>query len=79
MLESLRKYHPRNYNKYKVKNTIAAPDPWHYRNKAQYQIEKDHGQLKLGLFAPNSHRLIDLPKMPTQSEDTQKRNVKSRF
>lgn len=72
MLESLRKYHPRNYNKYKVKNTIAAPDPWHYRNKAQYQIEKDHGQLKLGLFAPNSHRLIDLPKMPTQSEDTQK-------
>ncbi|MCT7873499.1 MAG: 23S rRNA (uracil(1939)-C(5))-methyltransferase RlmD [Lactobacillus crispatus] len=67
MLESLRKYHPRNYNKYKVKNTIAAPDPWHYRNKAQYQIEKDHGQLKLGLFAPNSHRLIDLPKMPTQS------------
>lgn len=72
MFESLRKYHPRNYNKYKVKNTIAAPDPWHYRNKAQYQIEKDHGQLKLGLFAPNSHRLIDLPKMPTQSEDTQK-------
>lgn len=72
MLESLRKYHPRNYNKYKVKNTIAAPDSWHYRNKAQYQIEKDHGQLKLGLFAPNSHRLIDLPKMPTQSEDTQK-------
>lgn len=72
MLESLRKYHPRNYNKYKVKNTIAAPDPWHYRNKAQYQIEKDHVQLKLGLFAPNSHRLIDLPKMPTQSEDTQK-------
>lgn len=72
MLESLRKYHPHNYNKYKVKNTIAAPDPWHYRNKAQYQIEKDHGQLKLGLFAPNSHRLIDLPKMPTQSEDTQK-------
>lgn len=72
MLESLRKYHSRNYNKYKVKNTIAAPDPWHYRNKAQYQIEKDHGQLKLGLFAPNSHRLIDLPKMPTQSEDTQK-------
>ena len=72
MLESLRKYHPRNYNKYKVKNTSAAPNPWHYRNKAQYQIEQDHGKLKLGLFAPNSHRLIDLPKMPTQSEDTQK-------
>ncbi|AEG40711.1 23S rRNA (uracil(1939)-C(5))-methyltransferase RlmD [Lactobacillus kefiranofaciens] len=72
MLESLRKYHPRNYSKYKVKKTIAAPDPWHYRNKAQYQIEDVRGNLKLGLFAPNSHHLIDLPKMPTQSEDTQK-------
>ena len=72
MLESLRKYHPRNYAKYKVKKTIPAPDEWHYRNKAQYQIENVHGKTKLGLFAPNSHRLIDLPKMPTQSEYTQK-------
>ena len=72
MLESLKKYHPRGYGKYKVKKTIPAPDPWHYRNKAQYQIENVHGKTKLGLFAPNSHRLIDLPKMPTQSEDTQK-------
>lgn len=72
MLESLKKYHPRGYAKYKVKKTIPAPDPWHYRNKAQYQIENLHGKTKLGLFAPNSHRLIDLPKMPTQSEDTQK-------
>lgn len=72
MLESLRKYHPRNYAKYKVKKTIPAPDEWHYRNKAQYQIENIHGKTNLGLFAPNSHRLIDLPKMPTQSEDTQK-------
>lgn len=72
MLESLKKYHPRGYAKYKVKKTIPAPDPWHYRNKAQYQIESVHGKTKLGLFAPNSHRLIDLPKMPTQNEDTQK-------
>lgn len=72
MLESLKKYHPRKYDKYKVKKTIAAPNPWHYRNKAQYQIEEVRGKTKLGLFAPNSHRLIDLPKMPTQSEDTQK-------
>lgn len=72
VLESLKKYHPRGYAKYKVKKTIPAPNPWHYRNKAQYQIDNLHGKTKLGLFAPNSHRLIDLPKMPTQSEDTQK-------
>ena len=71
LLEALRKYHPRDYNKYKVKKTIPAPSEWHYRNKAQYQIEQDHGQTKLGLFAPNSHELYDLPVMPTQNKATQ--------
>ena len=71
VLEALRKYHPRGYNKYKVKKTIPAPSEWHYRNKAQYQIEQDHGQTKLGLFAPNSHELYDLPIMPTQNKATQ--------
>ena len=36
VLESLRKYHPRGYQKYKVKNTIPAKENWHYRAKAQY-------------------------------------------
>lgn len=71
VIEALRKFHPRHYDKYKVKNTIPAPDEWHYRAKATYQIERDHGKNKLGLYAPNSHHLIDLPEMPTQSEDTQ--------
>ena len=71
VLEALRKYHPRGYNKYKVKKTIPAPSEWHYRNKAQYQIEQDHGQTQLGLFAPNSHELYDLPVMPTQNKATQ--------
>lgn len=71
VLEALEKYHPRNYKKYKVKKTIAAPDEWHYRNKATYQIENFHGKVKLGLYAPNSHHLIDLPTMPTQNKDTQ--------
>lgn len=72
ILESLRKFHPRNYTKIKVKNTLPAPDIWHYRNKAQYQIEFNRGKSKLGLYMPNSHTLVDLPEMPTQSIDTQK-------
>lgn len=71
VLEALKKYHPRGYAKYKVKRTIPAPAQWHYRNKAQYQIEKEHGRVKLGLFTPRSHHLVDLPLMPTQSKDTQ--------
>ena len=71
VLEALEKYHPRGYHKYKVKKTIPAPEEWHYRNKAQYQIEQKNGQISLGLFAPNSHQLFDLPEMPTQNKDTQ--------
>lgn len=72
ILDALRKYHPRNYQKIKVKKTLAAPAELYYRNKAQYQIELFKGKTRLGLYAPNSHRLIDLPEMPTQSIQTQK-------
>lgn len=72
ILQSLEKFKPRNYTKYKVKNTIAAPEEWHYRAKASYQVERRGKQIVMGLYRPNSHDLIDLPEMPTQSELTQK-------
>lgn len=79
LLEALKKFHPRGYNKYKVKPTIPAPDEWGYRNKAQYQIEQQHHQISLGLFAPNTHKLQDLPSMPTQSKATQKTERKIKY
>ncbi|WP_302187977.1 23S rRNA (uracil(1939)-C(5))-methyltransferase RlmD [uncultured Lactobacillus sp.] len=72
VLAALDKYHPRGYKNYKVKRTIPAPEQWHYRAKAQYQIERSGKDVLLGMYAPNSHRLIDLPEMPTQSVDTQR-------
>lgn len=71
ILAALTKYRPRQYQKYKVKKTIPAPQIWHYRAKAQYQVQFQHGQLLLGLYEPHSHRLLDLPQMPTQSKRTQ--------
>ncbi|MGO2722724.1 MAG: 23S rRNA (uracil(1939)-C(5))-methyltransferase RlmD [Lactobacillus sp.] len=71
LVEALNRYRPRGYQKYKIKATIAAPTEWGYRNKASYQLEQDHKQTKLGLYAPNSHDLLDLPVMPTQSDATQ--------
>ncbi|WP_201346951.1 class I SAM-dependent RNA methyltransferase, partial [Lactobacillus nasalidis] len=71
LIAALEKYRPRGYKNYKIKKTIPAPDQWHYRAKAQYQIERENHRVSLGLYAPNSHQLIDLPEMPTQSKDTQ--------
>lgn len=72
IVQSLEKFKPRNYTKYKIKNTIPAPLEWHYRAKASYQVEKRGNKILMGLYQPNSHHLIDLPEMPTQSELTQK-------
>ena len=38
---------------------IGADSPDRYRNKAQYPLEKDGDSLKIGFFAPRSHRVID--------------------
>ncbi|MCI1290108.1 MAG: 23S rRNA (uracil(1939)-C(5))-methyltransferase RlmD [Lactobacillus sp.] len=69
--ESLAKYHPRAYRQIKVQPTIPADQPWHYRQKAQYQAEIIHGKLALGLYATGSRNLVDLPQMPTQGKESQ--------
>ena len=38
---------------------IGAPNPDRYRNKAQYPLEKAGDILKIGFYAPHSHRVID--------------------
>ena len=40
---------------------IFALSPDGYRNKAQYPIRKENGQIKIGFFAGHSHRVIDCP------------------
>ncbi|WP_100398025.1 23S rRNA (uracil(1939)-C(5))-methyltransferase RlmD [Bacillus sp. FJAT-44742] len=53
------------YNKgldIKVKDTLGMDDPWHYRNKSQWQLGTEKGEVIAGLYAMDSHRLIDLTK-----------------
>ncbi|MEI6578148.1 MAG: 23S rRNA (uracil(1939)-C(5))-methyltransferase RlmD [Eubacteriales bacterium] len=38
---------------------IGARCPEHYRNKAQYPVEKNGDALKIGFYAAHSHRVID--------------------
>lgn len=37
--------------------TPAGPD--RYRNKAQYPVALENGELKIGFFAPRTHRVVD--------------------
>lgn len=43
----------------RVKPTLGMENPYGYRNKAQFPVRKENGQLKIGFFAPRSHRIID--------------------
>ncbi|MGX4645324.1 23S rRNA (uracil(1939)-C(5))-methyltransferase RlmD [Holzapfeliella sp. JNUCC 80] len=77
--QALEKYSPQGYTNYDLRPTIGSKQEWHYRTKAQYQLGFEKGKVLAGLYQANSHNLIDLPAMPTQSElsqDTVRKIVK---
>lgn len=64
--QSLERYRPRGYEHYDVRPTIGAPQPLHYRNKAQFQVRVVDGHVRAGLYAPGSHDLVPLSDFATQ-------------
>ena len=52
-----------------VKPTLGMENPYAYRNKAQFPVRKENGQLKIGFFAPRSHRIIDTGTCDIQHEN----------
>lgn len=59
--QSLEKYQPNGYRRFKLLPTIGMEDPTHYRNKATFQIRKDaDGNTIAGLYKARSHDVGDL-------------------
>lgn len=55
-----------------VRKTIGMDDPWHYRNKSQFQTRKKEGKVMAGLFAEGSQQLLDIEQCLVQHPDTVK-------
>lgn len=49
-----------------IRETIGMDNPWHYRNKSQFQVGKKDGKVIAGLYGLNSHHLIDIPECIVQ-------------
>ena len=71
ILQALEKFKPRGYEKIELRKTIGMADPYHYRNKAAFQVRMTKtGKLIAGLYKPESHHLVDLPTFETQRKLT---------
>ncbi|MDO4903104.1 MAG: 23S rRNA (uracil(1939)-C(5))-methyltransferase RlmD [Limosilactobacillus sp.] len=72
VLDSLEKFQPYGYRNYDVRKTIAAPEEYYYRNKAQFQVRMVDGHVAAGLYKPNSHDLVDMQECAVQMPRTMK-------
>ena len=53
-----------------VAETVFVGERYHYRNKAQYPVSKDKdGKVKIGFFAPKSHRVVEAANCPLQPKE----------
>lgn len=55
-----------------IRETIGMENPWHYRNKSQFQLGEDHGKVIAGMYSIDSHRLINIPECIVQQPATNK-------
>jgi 23S rRNA (uracil-5-)-methyltransferase RumA len=70
VIDSLAKFKPYGYRNYEVRPTIAAPQEYGYRNKAQFQVRMIDGHVAAGLYKPDSHDLVDMQECAVQMPQT---------
>ena len=69
--QALKKFAPAGYEKYEIRPTIGMQEPKYYRAKLQFQTRKFKNQVKAGLYAQNSHYLVELKDCLVQDKETQ--------
>jgi 23S rRNA (uracil1939-C5)-methyltransferase len=55
-----------------IRKTIGMDNPWHYRNKSQFQVGERKGRVIAGLYSLDSHKLQDIDECIVQHSATNK-------
>ncbi|HGI3240889.1 TPA: 23S rRNA (uracil(1939)-C(5))-methyltransferase RlmD [Streptococcus agalactiae] len=69
--QALMKFKSEGYENYEIRKTIGMPEPEHYRAKLQFQVRSFGGNVRAGLYAQGTHRLIDIKDCLVQDRLTQ--------
>jgi 23S rRNA (uracil1939-C5)-methyltransferase len=72
VLQSLERHTSLKLEELDVRPTIGMENPWHYRNKSQFQVESRKGRAIAGLYSLNSNKLIDIDECIVQHSETNK-------
>lgn len=56
----------------KVNNTIGMENPFKYRNKVQYPVGSDKGDIRIGFYETRSHNIIDSNMCDIQPDESNK-------
>jgi len=56
--------------KTEVHDTIGMPQPWRYRNKAQYPVDEENGQAVMGFYEKRTHNIVPSASCMIQYEES---------
>ncbi|PFA66701.1 23S rRNA (uracil(1939)-C(5))-methyltransferase RlmD [Bacillus sp. AFS015802] len=72
LLQSLERHTKLKLDDMDIRPTIGMDNPWHYRNKSQFQVGTQNGKAIAGLYSMNSNKLIDIDECIVQHPLTNK-------
>ncbi|KAA0566783.1 23S rRNA (uracil(1939)-C(5))-methyltransferase RlmD [Bacillus sp. CH30_1T] len=72
LLQSLERHTKLRLEDLDIRPTIGMDNPWHYRNKSQFQVGTQNGKAIAGLYSMNSNKLIDIDECIVQHPLTNK-------